>query len=167
MHIIDRAFLKQPRHYITQSVLAALTVAVILYFVEILTNAAIVAALGASTFIVFAMPQSVTASPRRLIGGHVVGVACGAFCYFVILKLLLGDLAVEREWISWFVYALSVGLSIFLMTITNTEHPPAAATALGLVSHVWLWQTVVFILACAIGLAIIKRLCEKYLRDLF
>ena len=166
MHIIDRAFIRQPRYYIVQSLLATVAVAVILYFVEVLTHAAIVAALGASTFIVFAMPHSRTAQPRRLIGGHIVGLISGAFCYFVILNLLLSQLALNWEWITWCVYALAVGLSIFLMTITNTEHPPASATALGIVAHGWSWQTVVFILACALGLAIIRRLFRRYLRDL-
>ena len=167
MHIIDRAFVRNPKYYIIQSLLATAAVAIILYFVEVLTHAAIVAALGASTFIVFAMPHSITAQPRRLIGGHAIGLASGAFCYFVILNLLLGQLDTDWEWIRWCIYALAVGLSIFLMTITNTEHPPASATALGIVAHGWSWQTVVFILACAIGLAIIRRLFRRYLRDLF
>ena len=85
MEIIDRSFLKAPRKYIIQGFLAALTVAVMLYFVEVLTHAAIVAALGASTFIVFAMPRSITAHPRRLIGGHIVGIVCGTVCYFTFI----------------------------------------------------------------------------------
>ncbi len=167
MHIIDRAFIRSPGHYIIQSLLATAAVAVILYFVEVMTHAAIVAALGSSAFIVFAMPHSITAQPRRLIGGHVIGLASGAFCHFVILNLLLGQLDTDWEWIRWCVYALAVGLSIFLMTITNTEHPPAAGTALGVVAHGWSFQTAIFILACAVSLAVIRRLFRRYLRDLF
>lgn len=66
-----------------------------------------------------------------------------------------------------FVYALAVGLSIFLMAITNTEHPPAAGTALGVVAHAWSYQIVVFILLCAVSLAIVRRLFSSHLRDLF
>ncbi len=69
MEIFDKSFVRKPRNYIIQSLLALIAVGIILYFVEILTHAAIIAALGASTFIVFAMPNSVTAQPRRLIGG--------------------------------------------------------------------------------------------------
>jgi hypothetical protein len=53
------------------------------------------------------------------------------------------------------------------MTITNTEHPPAAATALGIVTHGCSWQTVLFILIFAIGLAIVRRLLRERLIDLF
>jgi len=166
MQIIDKAFTKAPKSYIIQSLLATITVVVILYFVEVLTHAAIVAALGASTFIVFAMPHSITAQPRRLIGGHIVGLLCGSLCYYVFLTGRLGELAANWELLTWFACALAVGLSIFLMTITNTEHAPAAGTALGIVAHGWSYPTVVFVLVCAISLAIIRRLLRRYLRDL-
>ena len=56
MHIIDKSFTTAPKSYIIQSILAVVALAIILYFVEVLTHAAIVAALGASTFVIFAMP---------------------------------------------------------------------------------------------------------------
>ena len=65
MRIIDRSFRKDPKKYIGQSLLAALVVAVILFFINVFTNFVIVAGLGASAFIVFAMPNSITAMPRR------------------------------------------------------------------------------------------------------
>ena len=65
-----------------------------------------------------------------------------------------------------FIYALAVGLSIFLMVVTNTEHPPAAGTALGIVGHAWSYQVVIFVLLCAIGLAIVRRLLRSRLKDL-
>ena len=166
MEIIDKAFTKAPRSYIIQSLLAVVALAVILYFVEVLTHAAIVAALGASTFIVFAMPHSITARPRRLIGGHIMGLLCGTFCHYVFLAGPLGKLSADWEFMLWFISALSVGLSIFLMTITNTEHPPAASTALGIVAHEWSYQVVIFVLLCAICLAIIGRLLKRRLKDL-
>ena len=125
MEIISKSFQRAPKSYIVQSLLAVVAVAIILYFVEVLTHAAIVAALGASAFIVFAMPHSITAQPRRLIGGHIVGLLSGTFCYYAFLSGPLGKLITGWEFTTLFVYALAVGLSIFLMAITNTEHPPA------------------------------------------
>ena len=37
----------------------------------------IIASIGATAFIVFLMPGNVTASPRRVIGGHVIGLISG------------------------------------------------------------------------------------------
>ena len=85
MEIIDKSFKRAPKSYIIQSILAVVAVAVILYFVEVLTHAAIVAALGSSTFIVFAMPHSTPAQARKLIGGHIIGLICGTFCYLLYL----------------------------------------------------------------------------------
>ncbi len=167
IHLIDKSFRQAPKSYIIQSLLATVTLVIILTFVEVLTHAAIIAALGSSVFIVFAMPHSVTAQPRRLIGGHVVGLLSGSLCYYVFLTGPLGQLAANWEFMLWFVSALSVGLSIFIMTVTNTEHPPAAGTALGIVAHEWSYQIVVFILLAVISLAVIRRLLRSYLRDLF
>jgi len=167
VQIIDKSFIKSPKSYIIQSLLAIAVLAVILYFVEVLTHAAVVAALGASTFIVFAMPHSITARPRRLVGGHVVGVICGSVCHYAFLTGPFGRLIANWEFLFFFVSALSVGLSIFLMAITNTEHPPAASAALGLAAHPWSNQVVIVIVLCAICLAIIGRLLRRYLRDLF
>ena len=167
MHLIDKSFVRAPKRYIIQSLLAVVVIAIILYFVEVLTHAAIVAALGSSTFIVFAMPHSITAQPRRLMGGHIVGLLSGTVCYFAFLTGPLGKLVAGWEFATLFVYALAVGLSIFLMVITNTEHPPASGTALGIVAHPWSYQVIIFVLACAIGLAIVRRLLRGYLRDLF
>jgi len=166
MRRIDNSFKGTFKHYITQSLLATVALAIILYFVKILTHAAIVASLGASTFIVFAMPHWVTARPRRLIGGHVVGILSGTFCYYAFLTGPVGKLITNWEFTTLCVYALAVGLSLFLMTITNTEHPPAAGTALGIVAQPWSYQIVIFVLLSVVGLAIVRRLLGSRLRDL-
>ncbi|MBI4283079.1 MAG: HPP family protein [Chloroflexi bacterium] len=153
-------------NYIIQSLFAVVALAVILYFVKVLTHAAIVAALGSSAFIVFAMPHYVTAQPRKLIGGHAVGLLSGTFCYYVFLSGTIGELITSWEFTTLLIYALAVGLSIFLMAITNTEHPPAASTALGIVTNAWSSQVVIFILLSAVGLAVARRLLAGYLRDL-
>jgi CBS-domain-containing membrane protein len=167
MRIFDENFKKNPKNYILQSLLALAAMLVILSFVEILTRTAIVAALGASTFIVFAMPNSRTASPRRLIGGHIVGIICGLACYYLFNGgLLLNDLADNYDIITWFSYALSVVLSLFVMTVTDTEHPPAASTALGIAAFGVSWQIVVFVISFAIFLSLARRLLKPWLKDL-
>jgi CBS-domain-containing membrane protein len=165
--LIDRTFLKSPKPYIVQSLLAIVAVTIMLYFVEILTHAAIVAALGASVFIVFAMPNTIAADPRRIIGGHIIGVLCGILCYYVFCAGPIGGFFEATEPIRWFPAALSVGLAIFLMSIFNFEHPPAAGTAIGIVTHEWSHLTVIFVIVFAVSLAIVKVLLRKYLKDLY
>ena len=54
--------------------LAAVALGIIPAFEDVLTHGAIVVAIAASTALVFFAPHSVAASPRRMTGGHVMGV---------------------------------------------------------------------------------------------
>ncbi len=167
IEIVDKTFIKSPRHYIIQSLLATLAVVVILNFVSIFTQTVIVAVLGASTFIVFAMPGTVSAEPRRLVGGHIIGVISGLVCYYGLLSPALIAFYERLTVLHWLPAAVAVGLSIFLMTVFNAEHPPAAGTALGLVVNLWTYQTIIFIVVCAVILAVIRAVFRKYLKDLY
>jgi CBS-domain-containing membrane protein len=84
----------------------------------------------------------------------------------VFLDGPLGELISGWEFTTLFVYAIAVGLSIFLMVITNTEHPPAAGTALGIAAHTWSYQVVLFILLSVISLAVIRALLRSRMKDL-
>ena len=162
-HIFDDKLRWAWRSYLWQSALATLAVIAILYVLNVTIHAAIVAALGASTFIVFAIPHNITAEPRRLIGGHAVGLAVGAFCHFAVLQPLLGGGGTFPYVLA---SALAVGMSIFLMVITNTEHPPAAGTALGLVAQPWGYLTVISVLGFAVLLSLARYLLAPRMRNL-
>jgi CBS-domain-containing membrane protein len=139
---------------------------IILTFVEVLTHTAIVVALAASTFIVFSKPSSRAATPRRLIGGYMVGIICGLVCYYIFHGGLLQHVAESYDIVIWFAYALSVALSLFMMTITNTEHAPAAAIAMGIAANGFSWQVVAFVILFAVFLLLAKRLLKPWLKDL-
>jgi hypothetical protein len=52
------------------------------------------------------------------------------------------------------------------MAITNTEHPPAAGTALGIAAHEWSWQVVIFVFLSVVILSVVWWLLRSRLRDL-
>ncbi|GAI89825.1 unnamed protein product [marine sediment metagenome] len=167
MQIFDRKLKKYFPNYILQSLLATITLTIILYFENIFTNTAVVASLGATTFIIFAMPKYTTAQPRRVIGGHIIGIIVVVFCFYI------ASLAQNREGflltqniLKIFIPSLSVGLSIFVMVITNTEHPPAAGTALGIVVQGCSYSTIVVILITISLLSLTKYLLKPWLKDL-
>ena len=60
----------------------------------------------------------------------------------------------------------SVGLSIFLMVLTKTEHAPAAGTALGLVVGGWALSMVLFVLLGAVTLSVVHHLMHRRLTNL-
>ncbi|MFC1910129.1 HPP family protein [Chloroflexota bacterium] len=138
-----------------------------LVFVKVITDTAVIAALGASAFIVFAMPNTDAASPRKLVGGNIVGLLCGTSCYFLFLTGPVASAIPAWEHTLWVVSAFVIGFSIFLMTITNTEHPPAASIALGMVIGRWSYEVFLFVLVYSVCLAVIKFGLKRFLIDLF
>ncbi len=62
--------------------------------------------------------------------------------------------------------ALAMGIAMFLMVVTKSEHPPAAALALGLVLNEWTTLTLAVVIVGVIGLSICKRIVLPHLMDL-
>jgi CBS-domain-containing membrane protein len=166
MGMFDRGFRFYAKRYILQSALATLTVLIVLLVLDTISNTAIIAALGASSFIAFTMPKAQISRPRYLIGGYAVGIAAGVLCHFLSVSPLFYQFPVIQGRLDVVFGALSVGMAIFIMVITNTEHPPAAGLALGFMLNEWNAFTVIVVVMGIISLAIIKRLLESIMVDL-
>lgn len=78
----------------------------------------LIGSLGASSVLIYGIVNSPLAQPRNLIGGHLVSAIAGVTVHQLI----------PNE--TWLAAALAVSLSIVLMQITKTLHPPGGATAL-------------------------------------
>ena len=153
---IDKEFRQHWKSYVLQSILATFAVFIVLYFLSI-QNAVIIASIGATTFIVFAMPDSITARPRNVIGGQLIGLLFGfLFSLFPHSTVIYSIVA----------YSLAVGTSIFTMVVIDMEHPPAAGTALG-VAITGISLEVFFAVSISIVLlSVIHVLFKPYIRDL-
>ncbi len=77
----------------------------------------LIGSFGASAVLLFGALESPLAQPRNLIGGHLVSAAVA------VAVVSLGGTGS-------FAVALAVGISIALMYLTRTVHPPGGATAL-------------------------------------
>lgn len=77
----------------------------------------LIGSFGASAVLLFGVTDSPLAQPRNLIGGHLVSAGVAVL---VVALFGSGHLAM----------AIGVGLAIFLMNLTHTNHPPGGATAL-------------------------------------
>ena len=165
MKLIDAKVRGRLGRYLVQCGLATLVILGILLSLNVVFQTAIITTLGATTFIVFAMPRSKPAQLRRLLGGYflcsVIGVLCSLLArYFQGMNLMASDTAMIL------CGSLAVGIAIFVMTITNTEHPPAAGMALSLVLSPWDVSTILFVFAAVGLLALATRLLRRYLLDL-
>ncbi|UCF10540.1 MAG: HPP family protein [Candidatus Bipolaricaulota bacterium] len=160
--ILDERFRRDPKHYVLQTGLAFAVVAAIIAVFGTLTHGAVVAALGASAFIAFAMPKHDTAQPRRLLGGHAVCMAVGLLCSIPFRTGVLAESTVAVGAIA----AAAVAISMFIMVITNTEHPPAAGNALAFAIGVVTLDHILFTAGAVVFLSVAHRLLRSWLRDL-
>jgi CBS-domain-containing membrane protein len=160
---IDAKFVHRPRIYLVQALLAGLALVGILIAEDALTNGAIVAAVASSVAIVFFVPHSVASSPFRLVGGHIAAIAA-ALCTVGIM-LLLPDAVAANQLAIHGLQGTALALVILFMTVTNTEHAPAAGTAFGLALSVPL-NSVIFIVSSTVILAIVRIVLYRRLHNL-
>ncbi|MBS3733445.1 MAG: HPP family protein [Phycisphaerae bacterium] len=133
-----------------------------------ISNVTVIAALGASTFIAFTMPQHRVARVRYLVGGYVIGTIAGTLAWWLMHITPLPQQVWAIDNYPHAVFgATAVGVAIFAMVVTNTAHPPAAGVALGItVMEQWSWLTPVVVLGGILGLCGAKALLRPLLRDL-
>jgi CBS-domain-containing membrane protein len=157
----DEEFRHHPIRYLVQSALAGVVTMAFLSFLDILTYTGLVAALGATTFLIFTMPHKVSARPRYVMGGYVMGGLAGVLTSIAFSPA--GILPLES---TFAVGAVAVGLATLLMVTTNTEHPPAAGMALGLVLQPWDYKTVAYVLGCVCFLCLARYVLKGVMIDL-
>lgn len=171
MKLQVRVFDSKVKHgfnrYLFQCSLATLVLFLILTLEGAhLSKAIVIAAIASTAFVVFVTPHSTTATPRHVIGGHFICLAIGsAFSIFDGTSIGQSILSVTPILFD-LEAALAVGLGIFLMAATDTEHAPAAGTALGLVAHNFSFGLVFFLAAGVVLLSITHVLLRSRLRDL-
>lgn len=166
MYFFDPKVKGNEKRYLFQCGITTLAVLLVLLFLNTIEHTAIIAALGASIFVVFIMPKSYSSKPRQFIGGYAICILIGILCHYLSIASL-ENLQFMTERSSFIIFgSLSVGLSVLLMTITNTEHPPAAGIALGLILNMWDYHTILFIIGAVAIIATIKAMLEPILIDL-
>ena len=138
--------------YFLQSVLASFTIMVVVVAVGPEASV-VIASMGATCFICFALPQSASARTRNVIGGHLVGLFSGAIFWFV-------------GWPYWLEFSVVAGLAIFLMVVLDVEHAPAVGTALAVRMQQVDPRIAVTIMIGAVVISQTRYFLRRYLKDL-
>ncbi|PLX16106.1 MAG: hypothetical protein C0601_10810 [Candidatus Muiribacterium halophilum] len=164
--IIDLKALKHPQKYIFQSLIGMLTMLVVLVFLDVLTHTGIISTLAATSFIVWTRPHSYSADPRRLIGGTSVGMLVGVFSsHFAKIPWVITLFGGPSSSFAFF-GSLTVFLTIFIMVITDTEHPPAAGISLSLVLNQWSYGTLAFVMSVILVISFLRSKLRPYMIEL-
>jgi len=139
-------------YYIFQSGLAMVAIFIIVLVFQ--GSFVIISSMGATAFICFALPKGESAQTKHVIGGHLVGLCCGA----IFMLTALPD-CVEIP--------LAVGLAIFIMVALDVEHPPAAGTALAVaINHVVTLPSAVAVMVSALLISQCRYMLRNHLKNL-
>lgn len=144
------------RYYVIQSLLAVLVTFAVLSFLSH-QHIAIVAAIGSTAFVLFATPHQEAARPKNVIGGYSIGFLSGYALPLLIHPLPPYALAVS---------ALAVGVSMLLMVLTNTRHPPAVGAALGTTMAGFSFGVILLLILKIIVVAFVHHAIKPFLKDL-
>lgn len=167
LQIFDPKLKGNLHSYIFQCFLVFLTLLGVLLVGEVgLHRAVIVAAIGSTSFVLFITPHSLSASPRHVIGGHLIALLVGSAFAAYDSTGISQNIVAHFPLIFDVEAALAVAVSIFLMAATNTEHAPAAGTALGVVIQDYSWELVLFVVSSVVILSFVHTLIRPRLRDL-
>ena len=156
--LFDPKIRTHTRWYVFQCRLAAVSLAIILSIVDAVDRAVIVAAIGSTAFVLFVTPHSPMARPRHVIGGHLVALLVGTAAALLPIETAL-HFAIEGS--------LAVGVALFLMAATDTEHGPAAGTALAVVIGGFSWSLAALLGASVFVMVAAHWLLQKRLHDLY
>ncbi len=113
----------------------------------------VISAMGATAFIVFAMPNAVSANSKNVIGGHLVGLILGMIFFFIDIPY-------------FYEFPLVVGVAIFVMAALDVEHPPAVGTALAVLINEVSTDVLLIIIATAVILSVCHYYLRHHLKDL-
>lgn len=149
---IGEKFKKLWKYYIWQSFLAAVALFIIVLVLD-KDKMVVISAMGATIFIVFAMPNAVSAHSRNVIGGHLVGLILGMIFFFIEIPY-------------YYEFPLVVGIAIFVMVALDVEHPPAVGTALAVLINEVSHDVLFIIIATAVILSVCHYYLRHYLKDL-
>ena len=144
------------KNYLYQSFLATVVVFIVLLLLTA-QHAVVIASIGATAFIVFTMPRNITAEPRRVIGGHLIGLLSGSLCALIPQPSIFYSIIA---------YSLAVGIAIFLMVALDAEHPPAGGTALGIAITGFSPNVAIAVLTSSILLSLAHHFFKRFLKDL-
>ncbi len=72
---------------------------------------------GASTLLLFALPEAPLSQPRSVVGGHLIASLIALCCLAAFGP-------------QWWAVGVATGLGVGLMMVTRTVHPPAGSNAI-------------------------------------
>ena len=163
-HLINPNLRGHWGRYIAQSMLAVFAMLAVLFFVDSVSDAALISGLGSTVVTAFLHPNAPSGRLRSIIGGHSCGLFVGSVLALVFINY--GLFSFDFQYLDILVMSAAVGGTILLMGFTDTEHPPAAGIAIGMASRPWDLNVFVYIMIAVLILAGIRFAFYKIIKEI-
>ncbi len=132
---------------------ATIALGLALLFTKPPTSPLLLASLGGSTIFLFGLTSAPAAQPRALFGGHLFSALIGIICYQLFNDAL------------W-VYLLAEVITLVVLLLTQTVHPPAGANPLIMIqAHAGFGHLIVVVLVGIVTLAIVAAIWSRLTPD--
>lgn len=155
------------KYHFIQSSFAGLSITLIILIGESFSNNVINAAIGSSVAWVFLHPKNTQNNFRSLVGGNCIAILSFLFLYF-IFSIFNQELFVTINSKDFHIFSgLSLTLCLLLMSISDTEHIPAAGTSIGLSVNNFDFTLIIFIIISIFALYLIRVVAQKYGKKIF
>jgi hypothetical protein len=155
------------KYHFIQSIFAGLFITLIILIGESFSNNVINAAIGSSVALVFLHPKNAQNNFKSLVGGNCIAILSFLLLYF-IFSIFNQELFVTINNKDFHIFSgLSLTLCLLLMSISDTEHIPAAGTSIGLSVHNFDFTLIVFILISILSLYLLRVIAYKYGKNIF
>lgn len=150
------------RYHVIQSLLAGIFITIIILIGETFSNNVINAAIGSSVALLFLHPKNRQNRFKSLVIGNIVAIL--TFLLLIYLFLLFNqELYISISNKDFHVFSgLSLFICLFVMSITNSEHIPAAGTSIGLSITPLDYSLIIFIIFSVLILYLVKLILDKY-----
>lgn len=126
-----------------------------------------ISSLASSAFLVFCVPHSISASPKRIVLGYALSMTIGLLTHMV-LETVCRHCELDTSVIQSIMIAASLALSVtlLLMVVLGVAHPPAAGVVLVIVMQHHMLLNILVLLTAALVLAFVRLVFGRYLVDL-
>ena len=150
------------RYHVIQSLFAGIFITFIILIGETFSNNVINAAIGSSVALLFLHPKNRQNNFKSLVMGNMVAIITFLILYYLFLLFNQGlFLSISNKDFHIF-SGLSFFICLLVMSITNSEHIPAAGTSIGLSINPLDYRLIFFIIFSVFFLYLLKLALDKY-----